>query len=233
MSQIIVALDTSDRMIARSTVDELASFHPWFKIGKELFVSHGQQIVEDVVTAGAHVFLDLKFHDIPNTAAQATRAAAELGVRMVNVHASGGRTMMEAAANALKDISNPPLLIAVTVLTSMGADELREVGIEAPLEQHVLRLATLAKESGLNGVVCSAREVRLIKEHLGEDFLTITPGIRPAWSTTDDQTRITTPADAVKLGTDFMVIGRPITKHKRPQEGYALIQEEIDTALRG
>ncbi|ADU65574.1 orotidine-5'-phosphate decarboxylase [Desulfurispirillum indicum] len=230
-STIIVALDTRDRLAAKSIVTELSPHNPWFKVGKALFVSRGTDIVEELMNNGANIFLDLKFHDIPNTVAEAVKAAADMGVRMVNVHCLGGRRMMEEAANAVAHLSSPPLIIGVTVLTSMNQRDIEEVGITEPIDQEVLKLSALAKDCGLDGVVCSPQEIALIKQQLGAEFITVTPGIRPAWSATDDQTRITTPAEAATLGTDYMVIGRPIIKHQRPLEAYESIQQEIQAAL--
>jgi orotidine-5'-phosphate decarboxylase len=185
------------------------------KVGKELFVTAGPQFVEQLIAMGYDVFLDLKFHDIPNTVAQACKAAAKLGVWMVNVHASGGRRMMETAAEALAKEAHRPLLIGVTVLTSLGADELAEMGLPEPAVQ-VERLARLAQSSGLDGVVCSAQESSLLKAACGKDFKLITPGIRPADASLDDQTRVMTPAAAMAAGSDYLVIGRPITQSADP-----------------
>ncbi|MBB5021229.1 orotidine-5'-phosphate decarboxylase [Desulfurispira natronophila] len=230
-STIVVALDTRDRLAAKSIVAELAPHNPWFKVGKALFVSKGTAIVEELMENGANIFLDLKFHDIPNTVAEAARAAADIGVRMLNVHCLGGRKMMETTINSMADLSSRPLVVGVTILTSMNQGDLDEVGVREPLQEEVLRLARLARDSGLDGVVCSPQETELIKSELGSDFLTVTPGIRPAWSATDDQSRITTPADAARMGTDYMVIGRPIIKHQRPLEAYESIQKEIQSAV--
>jgi orotidine-5'-phosphate decarboxylase len=186
------------------------------KVGKELFTASGPQILEQLHKLNFDVFLDLKFHDIPNTCAGAVAAAAELGVWMVNVHASGGERMMVAAAEAIANKSHKPLLIAVTVLTSMEQSDLAGIGLDVSPQQQVERLAKLAKQSGMDGVVSSAQEIELIKELCGKNFLTVTPGIRPAGSEVDDQRRITTPQQAVDVGGDYLVIGRPITQADDP-----------------
>lgn len=200
------------------------------KVGKELFVRAGPALVERLGTLGFKVFLDLKFHDIPNTVAQACKAAAQLGVWMMNVHASGGPRMLQAARAALGDAETRPRLIAVTVLTSMGEQELRAVGIEASARQQVLRLASLAHASGMDGVVCSAQEAPLLRSALGHEFLLVTPGIRPVGSEVGDQTRILTPAQAIRAGADYLVIGRPITQAADPLAALEAIAREITPA---
>ncbi|MBT9567048.1 MAG: orotidine-5'-phosphate decarboxylase [Thiobacillus sp.] len=197
------------------------------KVGKELFTVAGPELVRALVARGFEVFLDLKFHDIPNTVAAACRAAAGLGVWMVNVHASGGRRMMTAAREALADLSRPPLLIAVTVLTSMSAEDLGEVGIlDAPADQ-VLRLARLTQACRLDGVVCSAQEASLLRAELGTDFRLVTPGIRPAGAEVGDQRRVMTPAEALRAGATDLVIGRPITAAADPLAALKQIQSDI------
>jgi orotidine-5'-phosphate decarboxylase len=185
--------------------------------------------VEDLVRGGYDVFLDLKYHDIPNTVAQACRAAAALGVWMLNVHALGGRAMMEAAYRALSDAPRRPLLIAVTVLTSLDDHDLARVGQAAPARDQVLRLADLARESGLDGVVCSPREIEPLRARLGRDFLLVTPGIRPAWAATGDQKRVMTPEEAARAGADYLVIGRPITGDADPAAAARRIAAEVAT----
>jgi orotidine-5'-phosphate decarboxylase len=185
-------------------------------VGKELFTAAGPSVVKELSDRGFDVFLDLKFHDIPNTVAKALSAAADLGVWMANVHASGGSRMMSAAKQALGNSGSDMLLIGVTVLTSMDTSDLEEVGIKRTLSDQVLHLASMTKDSGLDGVVCSAQEARTLKEALGEDFKLVTPGIRLANSAADDQRRIVTPADAMALGSDYLVIGRPITQSADP-----------------
>ncbi|WP_341503769.1 orotidine-5'-phosphate decarboxylase [Gallaecimonas sp. GXIMD4217] len=217
-SPVIVALDFADKAKALALVDRLEPSACRLKVGKEMFTLFGPDFVRELVARGFDVFLDLKFHDIPNTVAKAVAAAAELGVWMVNVHASGGSCMMKAAKEALATYGDKaPLLIAVTVLTSMTDEELAELGVDADqAQQQVLRLARLAKDSGLDGVVCSAKEAALLKGELGQDFKLVTPGIRPAGSDAGDQRRVMTPVDAVQAGADYLVMGRPITQADEP-----------------
>ena len=215
-SPIIVALDYPDAEQALALAGRLDPARVRVKVGKELFTRAGPAVVTGLRERGFQVFLDLKFHDIPNTVAAAVRAAAEMGVWMVNVHACGGSRMMRAAREALRDLEAPPLLIGVTVLTSQDADDLAEIGLAVEPEEQVRRLARLSRESGLDGVVCSAREAAMLREFCGPDFKLVTPGIRPAGSAGDDQRRVVTPADAQQLGVDYMVIGRPITRAPDP-----------------
>lgn len=214
--RVIVALDYSDAEQARGIVRRLRPDLCRLKVGKELFVAAGPDFVRELVDAGYAVFLDLKFHDIPNTVAQACKAAARLGVWMTNVHAAGGPRMLAAAREALEGHEKRPLLIAVTVLTSMGPQELHAVGIDANPEEQVLRLARLTGEAGLDGVVCSALEAPALRRVMGTGFRLVTPGIRPAGSATGDQTRILTPVQALQAGADYLVIGRPITQAPEP-----------------
>jgi orotidine-5'-phosphate decarboxylase len=222
-SPIVVALDYPEADRALAMADLLDPSACRVKVGKELFTASGPSIVENLMNKGFEVFLDLKFHDIPNTCAKAVAAAASLGVWMVNVHASGGRRMMEAARNELDKCAHKPLLIGVTVLTSMDASDLADLGLQITPEQQVQRLATLAKSSGLDGVVCSAQEVGLIRDCCGSDFLTVTPGIRPSWSDNQDQKRVMTPEEAVRAGVSYMVIGRPVTQADDPAAACARI----------
>lgn len=215
-SKIIVALDFNDVTTTLSFVEKLDPSMCRLKVGKELFTHAGPQFVERLVGLGFDVFLDLKFHDIPNTVAKACAQAAELGVWMVNVHASGGRRMMEAAREAVDKYETKPLLIAVTVLTSMSEQDLQEIGIHEPPKQVVERLAKLAQKSGFDGVVCSPLETSMLRELCGHSFALVTPGVRPAGSKQDDQTRIMTPIDAINNGSDYLVIGRPITQAENP-----------------
>jgi orotidine-5'-phosphate decarboxylase len=224
---VIVALDFHDSDSALTFAARLDPGACRIKVGKELFTASGRQLVENLVLRGFQVFLDLKFHDIPNTVAQACKAAAESGVWMVNVHASGGRRMMQAARDALAAYSQRPLLIAVTVLTSMEAEDLREIGIEQSAEQQVLRLAHLAQDCGLDGVVCSAQEATQLKNQLGARFKLITPGIRLSDSAADDQRRVMTPVAALAAGADYLVIGRPITRADHPLEVLRKINQDI------
>ena len=225
--KIIVALDYSD---AKPALELVSRLHPSLcrlKIGKELFTTAGPNVVERCMQMGYEVFLDLKFHDIPNTTAQACKAAASLGVWMVNVHALGGRKMMEAARDAVATNARPPKLIAVTVLTSMAKEDLTGIGITATPAEMVLRLATLARDSGLDGVVCSAQEASMLRQHCGDKFCLVTPGIRPANSAADDQSRIMTPSAALQNGASYLVIGRPITKADDPLLALQKISKEI------
>lgn len=227
-SRVIVALDNFDQQYLLSIVEQLAPADCRLKIGKEMFCRQGPALVRTLVERGFDVFLDLKFHDIPNTVAQAVKAAAELGVWMVNVHASGGRRMMTAAAEALRNSEGRrPLLTAVTVLTSMDAVDLAETGITVSPAEHVMRLAQLAFDCGLDGVVCSAQEAPMLKSRLGKDFLLVTPGVRPQGSAAGDQRRTATPQQAVAMGSDFLVIGRPVTQALNPPAVLAAINAEI------
>lgn len=231
-NKIIVALDYARADQALAFVDRVRPDLCRLKVGKELFVAAGPAFVEALAARGFAVFLDLKFHDIPNTVAQACKAAARLGVWMMNVHASGGPRMMRAAREALEslpDLASRPRLIAVTVLTSMGEDELRAIGVEANAERQVYLLAKLAHGCGMDGVVCSAREAPLLRP-LGPDFLLVTPGIRPTGSDVGDQTRILTPAQAIQAGSDYLVIGRPITQAADPLAALEAIAREIAQA---
>lgn len=223
LSPIIVALDYADAKQALAMARRLDPDKVRVKVGKELFTRAGPAVVEQLQGLGFQVFLDLKFHDIPNTVAGAVRAAAELGVWMVNVHASGGSRMMTAAREALVGMSHRPLLIAVTVLTSQDHDDLVEVGLAMTPQEQVRRLTVLSRDNGLDGVVCSAREAALLREACGPDVILVTPGIRPAGSVGDDQRRIVTPLDAQTMGANYMVIGRPITRASNP----TLVVDEI------
>ena len=233
--RIVVALDFTGARDALALVQRLDPARCGLKIGKELFVSAGPDLVRDVVARGFNVFLDLKFHDIPNTAAQACAAATALGVWMLNVHAAGGRAMMSAARGATLDAARatgrvPPRLIAVTVLTSLDDAALAETGVAAPAADQVLRLARLAQDCALDGVVCSAREAGPLRAALGASFLLVTPGIRPAGSADDDQARIVTPAAALASGADYLVIGRPITRAADPPAALDAIVQSLGAA---
>lgn len=225
--KIIVALDYSDADSALALVARLDPALCRLKVGKELFTVAGPQLVEQLMQRKFEVFLDLKFHDIPNTTAQACKAAASLGVWMVNVHASGGRKMMEAAREALANFNKPPKLIAVTVLTSMAQADLAEIGISVSPAEQVLRLAALTQACGLDGVVCSAQEAALLRKQAGANFCLVTPGIRPAEAASDDQSRIMTPRAALENGSSYLVIGRPITKAVDPLLALQQIANEI------
>lgn len=225
---IIVALDFPDAATAVAMADRLNPTHCRVKVGKELFTAAGPQVVEALQNKGFEVFLDLKFHDIPNTTAGAVRSAAELGVWMVNVHASGGRRMMEACREVLdKRTGQRPLLTAVTVLTSLEQEDLQEVGIDIEPMVQVQRLARLTQECGLDGVVCSAREAKALRNTLGDDLQLVTPGIRPADASADDQKRILTPAQAMENGSTYLVIGRPITSAADPAQALDAILQSL------
>lgn len=225
--KIIVALDFADAASALALVDRLDPGLCRLKVGKELFTLAGPDLVRLLVARGFEIFLDLKFHDIPNTVAAACRAAAGLGVWMLNVHAAGGRRMMAAAHEALAGLSQRPYLIAVTVLTSMSAEDLGEVGVaDAPADQ-VRRLARLTQQCKLDGVVCSAQEAAMLRADLGADFRLVTPGIRPAGSEAGDQRRVMTPAEALRAGATDLVIGRPITAAADPLAALRQINFEL------
>lgn len=215
-SRIIVALDFSSEKQVLEFTSQLEPSMCKLKVGKELFTLAGPNLVRQLVDSGFDVFLDLKFHDIPNTVARACKVATDLGVWMLNVHALGGRNMLIAAREALETSSNRPLLIAVTILTSLGQEDLQEIGLNGTPEDNVLRLANLTKEAGLDGVVCSSREVTNLRQTQGEAFTLVTPGIRPAGSEAGDQIRIMTPVDAIQAGSNYLVIGRPITQSADP-----------------
>lgn len=215
-SRIIVALDFSSEKQVLEFTSQLEPSMCKLKVGKELFTLAGPNLVRQLVDSGFDVFLDLKFHDIPNTVARACKVATDLGVWMLNVHALGGRNMLIAAREALETSSNRPLLIAVTILTSLGQADLQEIGLNGTPEDNVLRLANLTKEAGLDGVVCSSREVTNLRQTQGEAFTLVTPGIRPAGSEAGDQIRIMTPVDAIQAGSNYLVIGRPITQSADP-----------------
>lgn len=229
-TKIIVALDFPDAASALALVSRLDPALCRLKVGKELFTAAGPDLVRTLAGRGFEVFLDLKFHDIPNTVAAACRAAASLGVWMLNIHASGGRRMMEAARDALADLAHPPLLIAVTVLTSMSGEDLAETGVAGGPAEQVLRLARLAQSCQLDGVVCSAQEAAMLHTRLGADFRLVTPGIRPAGADTADQRRVMTPVEALKAGATDLVIGRPITGAIDPLAALQQIRSDIQNA---
>lgn len=226
-SPVIVALDYPDAAGALALADKLSPADCRLKIGKELFTAAGPAVVRGVQERGFELFLDLKFHDIPNTVASAVATAADLGVWMVNVHASGGRRMMTAAAEKLQQGNYATKLIAVTVLTSMERSDLAEIGLDVEPLQQVLRLAKLTADCGLDGVVCSAQEAVALREVLGADFQLVTPGIRPASSDTGDQRRVMTPEQAKAAGVSYMVIGRPITQAADPAAALQAINQSL------
>ena len=225
--RVIVPLDCPDSAAALALAARLDPKLCRIKIGKELFVAAGPDVVHKVHERGFEVFLDLKFHDIPNTVAGACRSAARLGVWMMNVHASGGEAMLRAAREAVDGLARPPLLIGVTVLTSLTQADLERVGYAGSLIENVERLARLARACGLDGVVCSAQEARLIRNATGDDFVLVTPGIRLPSSARDDQARTVTPVEAVALGADYLVIGRSITQSADPAATLQEIRESL------
>ena len=224
---IIAALDVPDAEAALNLARQLAPTVGVFKIGKELFVSAGPDIVRAIRDEGGAVFLDLKFHDIPNTVARAVAAAARLDVTMLTIHTSGGRDMMVAAESAAQEMDNPPLVLGVTVLTSMDGNDLNEIGLMENPAAQVERLAQLAAEAGLRGLVCSPREISTLRKVLPQEVQLVTPGIRPKGSDADDQKRTLTPAEAITAGADWLVIGRPITAAKDPRAAAEEILESL------
>lgn len=235
-SKIIVALDYADAASALKLVNQLDPTLCKLKVGKELFTAAGPHLVEQLVSKNFQVFLDLKFHDIPNTVAKACEAASNLGVWMLNVHASGGSAMMQAALEGVNKSNHKPYLIAVTVLTSMNQGNLAEIGVENSIENQVLKLAQLTKQAGLHGVVCSAQEASMLRAQLGNAFCLVTPGIRPARENSqvnrDDQARVVTPAGALNNGASYLVIGRPITQAANPLIALEAIAAECLAASR-
>ncbi|WP_458524679.1 orotidine-5'-phosphate decarboxylase [Onishia taeanensis] len=226
-SPLIIALDYPSLDAALCMADQLDPARCRVKVGKELYTRSGPDVLEALHGRGFEVFLDLKFHDIPHTVAGAVQAAAEQGVWMVNVHASGGRRMMEAARARLDQHGLATRLIAVTVLTSMSAEDLAEVGVTVSPAEQVARLARLAKDTGMDGVVCSAQEASALRDLCGEDFLKVTPGIRPASAVADDQRRVLTPGDAMAAGSTHLVVGRPVTRAEDPMAALAAIEREL------
>ena len=226
-SPIIVALDYPTPQPAFELLEKLDPQLCRVKVGKEMFTRMGPAFVEACMKRGFDVFLDLKFHDIPNTVAGACRAGADLGVWMMNVHASGGRRMMQAACEAVDKSSTETVLIAVTILTSLSEEELAEVGFSGSAADNVSRLAALAQSSGMHGVVCSPREAQQLRSDLGDEFLLVTPGVRPAGSDTADQRRVMTPRDAMNAGSNYLVIGRPITAAEDPLQALQQIADSL------
>jgi orotidine-5'-phosphate decarboxylase len=225
--QVIIALDYPNAVPALALADRLEPSLCRLKVGKELFTATGPALVEKLMQRGFEIFLDLKFHDIPNTTAQACKVAASMGVWMVNVHALGGRKMLVAAREAIASSAQQPKLIAVTLLTSMGQQDMAEIGINATPADMVLRLATLARDSGLDGVVCSAQEAAQLRKHCGNEFCLVTPGIRQAHASLDDQSRVMSPKAAMQAGSSYLVIGRPITQAADPLQALLDINKEI------
>jgi orotidine-5'-phosphate decarboxylase len=228
--RIIVPLDVASLDAARRMVDILSEEVSFFKIGSELFTAAGPDAVRAVRDAGCRVFLDLKYYDIPNTVAGAVKSAVSLSVDMLNLHILGGREMMDRAVAAARESASPPILLGVTVLTSYDEARWRETGFSLPVTDAVLDLAGRAKEAGLNGVVCSPREVAELRRRTGNGFVLVTPGVRPSWAKTDDQKRIMTPVEAVAAGADYLVIGRPITASPDPREAARRVVEDLEAS---
>lgn len=226
-SRLIVALDYADAKSALAFVASISPSQCRLKIGMELFTAAGPAIVSDLIARGFDIFLDLKYHDIPTTVARACAQAANLGVWMLNVHVLGGMKMLQAARQAIDQAQHKPLLIGVTLLTSHNDDSLQEIGLERGTETQVKRLASMAKTAGLDGVVCSPREASLLRQHFGQNFILVTPGVRPANVAADDQERTCTPAQAMVQGADYLVIGRPITRASQPMSVLTAINHEI------
>lgn len=229
--RLIVALDVPTAAQARELARQLGGICRWVKVGLELYLVAGAAIVEELASQGLSVFLDLKFHDIPNTVAGAVRSAASMGASLLTVHAAGGPAMLAAAAEAAASSANSPRLLAVTVLTSMDAAQLAAIGVDASPADQVLRLARMAQNSGIDGLVCSAEEIRLLRQELGPAMQLVIPGIRPAGSEVGDQKRISTPADAIRAGANALVVGRPITKASNPAQAAEAILKEIASAV--
>jgi orotidine-5'-phosphate decarboxylase len=229
--RLIVALDVPSATQARQIVQAIGESASTYKVGKQLFTAEGPQVVRDLVSSGRKVFLDLKFHDIPNTVAGAVREAAKLGVSMLTVHASGGSRMLKAAAEAAAQSSAKPLVLAVTVLTSLAEADLVEIGVAGGVQDQVLRLGALARAAGCGGLVASAREARELCRKLGEDFAVVTPGVRPAGAEAGDQARVLTPKEAIAAGSTYLVVGRPILEAPDPGMAAARIVQQIDEAL--
>jgi len=227
-TELIIALDVDTLDEAREIVRRIGPAGVWYKVGKQLFTRHGPDSVRFLKAAGKQVFLDLKFHDIPNTVAQAVRAAAAIGADLTNVHASGGPAMLAAAAQAAAE--SHILLVAVTVLTSLGNSDLQAIGCPPDTGAHALRLAGLAKAAGCHGVVCSAHEIAAMRNAYGHAFMLVVPGIRPAGAGLDDQKRVMTPAAAAAAGARFIVVGRPVTQAADPAAAAAAVRAELTPA---
>ncbi len=233
-NKVIIALDVENKEQALALVRELRDARV-FKVGLELFTAEGPPLLKAIRKLGKSVFLDLKLHDIPNTVAEAVRIGVRLGAAMMTIHASGGEEMMRKAAEAATEESEKlhtarPLLLGVTVLTSLKSDDLQAIGMAPDTAGQVLRLAGLAKQSGMDGIVCSAQEIEIVRRELGPGFVIVTPGIRPAWAATHDQKRIMTPLQAIQKGSDYLVVGRPVTQAASPQGALLKILEEIEKA---
>src|SRR5438270_7290859 len=230
--RLIVALDVASALEAQKLVVSIGNRTAIYKIGKQLFTSEGPGLVRDLVSSGRRVFLDLKYHDIPNTVASAVRAAADLNVHMLTVHASGGSKMLQAAAEATAQSASRPLVLAVTVLTSMADDDLREIGIVATAQDQVLKLAKLAQKVGIGGLVASPNELKVLRQTIGQEMRIVCPGVRPPGSDKGDQARVATPAEAIANGADYIVVGRPITAAADPAAAAKAILAEISVPQR-
>ncbi|MFZ0912196.1 MAG: orotidine-5'-phosphate decarboxylase [Candidatus Korobacteraceae bacterium] len=228
--RLIVALDVAGATQARQIVQAIGDAATTYKVGKQLFTAAGPQVVRDLVASGRKVFLDLKYHDIPNTVAGAVRSAAELGVSMMTVHASGGSKMLKAAVEAASQSPAKPMVLAVTVLTSLSDSDLQELGIAGNVLSQVLRLGALARAAGCGGLVASAQEARELRKALGEGFAIVTPGVRPAGAAAGDQARVVTPKDAIAAGATYLVVGRPILEAPDPANAAQQIADEIAAA---
>lgn len=229
-NKVIVALDYETKKEAMQLVDQIDPSLCRLKVGKEMFTTLGTEFVKELQRRNFDVFLDLKFHDIPNTVARAVRSAADLGVWMVDMHASGGLRMMEAAKKILEPYGkDAPILIAITVLTSMEEVDLLQIGVNTSPEEHVIRLARLSQRAGLDGVVCSPQEVEILRQRCGNEFKLVTPGIRPEGSQLGDQRRVMTPREAINAGSDYLVIGRPITQAADP----VAVLKQINASIQG
>ena len=231
--RLIVALDVSSAAQARQIVQSIGESASTYKIGKQLFTAEGPQVVRDLVASGRKVFLDLKFHDIPDTVASAVREAAKLQVSMLTVHASGGSKMLKAAAEAAAQSPAKPMVLAVTVLTSLSDADLAEIGVSGHIQTQVLRLGSLARAAGCGGLVASGQETRELRRELGSDFAIVTPGVRPTGTAAGDQARVLTPKDAIAAGATYLVVGRPILEAANPAQAAAAIVQEIGEAVAG
>ena len=228
--RLIVALDISSSADALKIVSSLGDSVQTYKVGMQLYTAEGPKIVRDLISAGKSIFLDLKYHDIPNTVAATVREAAHLGVSMMTVHASGGTKMLRAAAEAARSSNSPPKILGVTVLTSMDENDLHEIGVSGQPVDQVLKLASIALAAGCDGIVSSAREVRNLRTSFGQSFLAITPGVRPAGAAHGDQARVVTPAEAIAAGATHIVVGRPITSAPRPEAAIQSVLRELEGA---
>jgi orotidine-5'-phosphate decarboxylase len=228
--RLIVALDVPGATQARQIVHAIGEAATTYKIGKQLFTAEGPQVVRDLVGSGRKVFLDLKYHDIPNTVAAAVRSASDLGVSMLTVHASGGSGMLKAAVEAASQSSAKPMVLAVTMLTSLSDSDLQELGITGNVLTQVLRLGALALAAGCGGLIASAQEARALRQTLGEGFAIVTPGVRPAGAAAGDQARVVTPKDAITAGATYLVVGRPILDAPDPAQAARRIADEITAA---